>query len=157
MESRLGMRERALISLWCGASLAAFAAWLVLHGWAMTRQDPMPIWAPALAASMTGVAAGIAAWVICRGECATLSWNRGAWRLTGVGPGVSATPGSLELMLDLGPWVLLRFRTDDRRVCRWLGVGESVAGPRWHALRAALHWPVRSREVPTGPAADPAP
>jgi hypothetical protein len=123
----------------------------------MSQQDPIPTWLPGLVASMTGAVAGMSAWVISRGERATLSWNRGAWLLTGMGPDAPATRGSLALMLDLGPWVLLRFRPEDRRVCRWFGVGESVAGPRWHALRAVLYRPVGSGVAPIGPTGDSGP
>jgi hypothetical protein len=157
LELQVGPRERALVSLWCGICLAAFSAWLVAHGWTMTRQEPMPSWVPALAASATGAVAGMAAWIIGRGEPATLGWSRGAWLLTGGRSGAQATPGSVALMLDLGPWMLLRFRPADRRACHWFGVDESAAGTQWHALRAALYRPVQNGTVSKGPAGDSAP
>jgi hypothetical protein len=152
-----GLRERVLVSLWSAVSLAAFAAWLASHGWATVRPDTMPAWVPALAASVSGVLAAAAAWVCGRGERATLAWSRGSWLLTRPAPDAPATPGSLALMLDLGPWMLLRFRAVDRRASRWFCIDESAAGPAWHALRAAVYRPVRRGTAPKGPAGDPFP
>jgi hypothetical protein len=160
MDLQIGLRERSLVSLWCALSLAAFAAWLASHGWAMVRPDAMPVWVPALAASVSGALAGAGAWfTTARDELATLAWIRGSWTLTGPGSNANATAtqGSLALMLDLGPWMLLRFRADDRRGSRWFCVDESAAGSRWHLLRAALYRPVRSGTAPRGPAGDSAP
>lgn len=152
MNLRIGLRERLVVSLWCGLSLAALAAWIVSHGWVMTRPDPMPAWVAALAASIAGAIAGLVAWVVSRSGWATLGWNRGAWLLIDPAPDAAARPGSLALMLDLGPWMLLRFQPDDRSACRWFGVDEAAAGAHWHALRAAVYRPVRNGQAHDGPA-----
>lgn len=155
---QVGLRERLLVGLWCAASLAAFAAWLASHGWAMLRPDAMPPWVPALVATVSGTLAGAVAWAATgRIGSATLAWSRGNWLLTGPAPQATATRGALELMLDLGPWMLLRFRAHDRRASRWFGVDASAAGPRWHLLRAALYRPQRRGTAPRGVAGDPAP
>lgn len=148
---QVGWRERSLVSLWCAVSLAAFAAWLVAHAWAGLRADAMPAWVPALAASASAALAGAAAWAVTgRGGRTTLAWRHGGWLLGGSAPDAVATRGSLALMLDLGPWMLLRFCPGDGRACRWFGVDESAAGPRWHALRAAVYRPDRGRAAPKG-------
>jgi hypothetical protein len=41
-------------------------------------------------------------------------------------------------MIDLGPWLLLRFAPADAGPV-WLPVAEGTCGPAWRALRVALH------------------
>jgi hypothetical protein len=42
------------------------------------------------------------------------------------------------VMIDLGPWLLLRFAPADAGAV-WLPVAEAACGPAWRALRVALH------------------
>jgi hypothetical protein len=45
-------------------------------------------------------------------------------------------------MIDLGGWMLLRFRDlGVRRGGTWLAVDRARAGEQWHALRAAVFGP----------------
>jgi RNA polymerase sigma-70 factor (ECF subfamily) len=56
--------------------------------------------------------------------------------------------GTLAVMLDLGPWMLLRLQGTEPVTSRWLPISAREAGPAWHLLRAALF--ARPAQPPTG-------
>ncbi len=75
-----------------------------------------------------------------------LLWRRHAWRTT---PPVSlqwdgqrwtadGQPGTLQLMMDLGPVLVLRLHAEAGSQ-RWLAVGAREAGAAWHPLRCAVY------------------
>lgn len=61
-----------------------------------------------------------------------LAWDGQHWRVDGHHTRV-------QLMLDLGPWMLLRLRPEASSGSRWLPLAASEAGTAWGALRAALY------------------
>nr|WP_207185041.1 hypothetical protein [Rubrivivax gelatinosus] len=94
-----------------------------------------------------GLVAGLAGWRLARPRPAELRWDGSNWS-------VDAVDGALDVMLDLGGWLLLRLRPA-QGAGRWLAVSAAEAGPRLHPLRAALYWPAATREQP--PPAAPGP
>jgi hypothetical protein len=48
-------------------------------------------------------------------------------------------PAALQVMLDLGGWMLLRVRRPAAGRPRWIGVSDAATGPSGHLLRAALY------------------
>ena len=106
---------------------AAFAAWIVGQaGLGSTGQA-----LAALAAALP-VAALAWRWVAPR-PCA-LAWDGEQWRL-----GTAGEAGSVDVMIDLGGWLLLRHTSHGVGAAPvWLAVSGSAAGAALHGLRLAL-------------------
>jgi hypothetical protein len=118
------------------AAAASVVSWVLLHGGA----EP----ATAVAASVAvALAAGVAAWHGSRRDSAELRWDGQSWSLDGA-------VGRVDVMMDLGPWLLLRFQTT-AGAAHWLPVPD--AGPVRHGLRAALY----SRATASAPGVSVAP
>jgi len=100
---------------------AAFAAWL-LEVFAI---DGGPFLAGLLAATALATLLG---WRLTQPRPALLNWDGQRWSVDG-------EPGEVDVMLDFGRWMLLRFRPA-RGAVRWLPV-PAAAQP----LRAALYAP----------------
>ena len=115
---------------------AAVAAWMLGH---LQR----PAW-PALLVALPVAAL---AWRQARPEAVTLAWDGQHWRANGC-------PGSLDLMIDLGPWMLLRLQPDEpARRAIWIPVSAADAGAAQHALRAAVY-SRSSKPIPSPPPAE---
>jgi len=102
-------------------ALPALAA-AVLVAWAAASV----MLAPAAAAI-----AGVVAWRASRPRAVHLQWTGEHWAADG-------DAGEVDLMLDLGPWMLLRFRPSVGRPL-WLPVPRGEAGASEQGLRAALY------------------
>lgn len=115
--------------IWRGVqtALPALAAF-VLAWWGLS-------WLPGGASATVrpwvslGFALGIAAlaWQRSRTPAQTLAWDGQRWDLDG-------HAGTLQLMIDLGPALLLRHGGK-----HWLVASRSQAGAAWHGLRAAVY------------------
>ena len=113
---------RGFLALMPALAAAALVAWALGH---LQR----PAW-PALLVALPVAAL---AWRQARPEAVTLAWDGQHWRANGC-------PGSLDLMIDLGPWMLLRLRPDEpARRAIWIPVSAADAGAARHALRAAVY------------------
>ena len=113
---------RGALALLPGLAAAALVAWALGH---LQR----PAW-PAL---LVAVPVAVWAWRRARPQAVTLAWDGQRWSADG-------SPGHLDLMIDLGPWMLLRLRPDKpARRSVWLPVSPVDAGAAWHALRAAVY------------------
>ena len=138
--NRFGVWRTAVAAL-AGTSVALLLVWL----WA--RGEPPPLlglvaWigavlaVPALAASLM------------RMPPVTLRWDGQQWW-------VDANAGEIDVALDLGGWMLLRFRPVSaarrERSRRWLPVQRPGLEAHWHALRCAVYSP---RPAPAREAAD---
>ena len=121
-----------------GLAAAAFITWVLL--W--LGLGPAPA---ALAACVgAAVAAGaMAAWQAPKP--ASLRWDGAQWSVDG-------DAGEVVTMLDLGGWMLLRWRAP--AAARWLALSAAEAGGAWHGLRAALY---SSAAPPSSAAAGPRP
>jgi hypothetical protein len=99
----------------------ATAAWGLGHaGWSAL---------PALGAAL---AAAMLAWRRTLPAPVALSWDGQCWAADGA-------PGHLDVMIDLGPWLLLRLRPQPSGSSRWIALTAREAGATLHALRAALY------------------
>jgi len=147
---------RAAVAAVAGVGLVVLLAWLA------TRSEPTPplglaAWigallaVPALAASLMRVPA------------VTLRWDGQQWwlaRLTRssrapAAAQIEAVAGEVEVALDFGAWMLLRFRPASsarrERSARWLPAQRRGLESHWHALRCAVYSP---RPAPARDAAD---
>jgi hypothetical protein len=116
---------RALRVLTPAAAAGALAMWGLGHAGA----PPTAALAIVLA-TVLGVAA--AAWWRTAPVAVTLSWDGLAWAADGA-------PGRLEVMLDLGPWLLLRLQPLPAGPVRWLAVSAGEVAAALHGLRAAVY------------------
>jgi hypothetical protein len=101
---------------------AALAAWAAGHAGAAP--------APMLAAAALAAAAAAFAFARVLPGPADLRWDGQAWTADGV-------PGTLDIAVDAGAWMLLRLRPAAGGAVRWLPVGAAEAGAAWHGLRVA--------------------
>jgi hypothetical protein len=149
--STLSRAWRAALALLAGVSVAVPVAWtlpwLAASGegrwsaaWLQTLGDPLVQAVLALSAAALVVGA---LW-LARRRCATagrtLRWDGQDWLLDGHGGGPGQR-GDADLMLDLGPWMLVRFRPLPPRGARaatWLTLSAAGDAARWAALRGAL-------------------
>ena len=130
------MHAAPAVSVWCGgagawracrAALPALAA-TALGAWALEHLQ-WAVW-PAL-----GLAPAVAAlaWGWARPQPLHLAWDGQQWHADG-------RAGQLDLMMDLGPWMLLRLLPHDApRRSLWIALDASDAGVNHHALRAAVY------------------
>mgnify|MGYP001187685297 CR=1 FL=1 len=105
------------------------AAWVLRH-----------VEASVAPAAMVAAAVLLLAWRLSRPRERLLQWDGQRWTVDGV-------PGRLQLMVDLGRFLLLRLHPEQGRG-PWLAVTATEAGAAWHALRAAVY--SRPPETPAG-------
>ena len=115
-----GAAAAATMSMWA-------LAWLGVH-------DALPAAALAL---MVGALAGWWAWRCGVAPPAQLNWDGQQWRLRAHGANADSV-GTLRVVIDLGPWMLLRFDTEAGRVS-WQALSAPATGPAWPALRSAVY------------------
>jgi hypothetical protein len=115
---------------------AAFVAWIAGHaGLGLPGQ--------AIAALAAALPAAALAWRAAAPQPRALAWDGEQWRL---GPADEA--GRVDVMIDLGGWLLLRHTGHGvGAVPVWLAVSGSVVGAALHGLRLALQ-----ARVPVSPA-----
>ena len=158
----LGRAWRAALSLLVGASVAVPLAWglpYVAAHWGGSRPDPLidalgsPVVQAAIALWLAAMAVA-AFWLARRSSSArerTLRWDGRDWVLAGDAQGRPDQRGDAALMLDLGPWMLVRFlpyAAVGHGAVTWLPL--TVAGDlaRWAALRGALwNWRADRRDA----------
>jgi hypothetical protein len=100
---------------------------------------PSALAAGTAAAACTGA---LAAWRCAPHDRGRLAWDGARWLLDG-------QPGQLQVMLDLGRWMLLAFRAADAPGRpRWLPVSDDRL-PQALALRAAVY--CRALPIQTNP------
>ncbi|HKX43433.1 MAG TPA: hypothetical protein VJO99_19900 [Burkholderiaceae bacterium] len=156
----------------CGVGALAALAITALLAWLGTRAEPLP---PLELAAWAGALFGVAmlGGSLMRMPAVALRWDGRQWWLARVSPSrgaaaeVDAMPGDIEVALDLGGWMLLRFRPQPALSPRpryrprwpighaqstWLPVQRLGLEAHWHALRCAVYSP---RPAPARDAADP--
>jgi hypothetical protein len=134
-----GLPERAVLAMIGGACAPAMGAWTWSHIDAAAGPDGRgaAAWvAVGVGAAMLGSWLG---WRLAPRSSHTLAWRQGQWTL---GPCAAAPHGgTVQVKLDVGSWMLLRFRPTNTGPMTWLAVSSRDAGPAWHALRATLFAP----------------
>jgi len=148
--SALGRAWRAALSLLVGATVAVPLAWglpyFAAH-WGSRQPDALfealgdPLVQGALALWAAAMAAG-AWWLWQRASVTgerTLRWDGQDWVLACDPHGRPEQRGDAELMLDLGPWMLVRFLPyGGVGAAIWLPLTAGLDLARWAALRGAL-------------------
>jgi hypothetical protein len=103
----------------------------------------MPAWLRAGVVAL-GLVLALLVLVGARRRESELRWTGARWQLTATGDaGDAGCDGNVRVMIDLGPWMLLRFTPNDvrRRAGSWLPVQRSGLESRWHGLRCAVYAP----------------
>jgi hypothetical protein len=160
--STLGRAWHAALSLLVGASAAVPIAWALpyIAADAGSRQaDALRdgLADPAVQAAITlwvGMGVFAAFWLSRKNAAAnerTLRWDGQDWMLVGAALGSPDQRGDAALMLDLGPWMLVRFApyaaaSGGFGAGTWLPLTLAGDPARWAALRGALwNWRGESR------------
>jgi hypothetical protein len=113
------------------------------------------VWGQAMPAVLALAAAATIGGFVSLAACAsvrsgTLQWDGVKWQWT-CSRAASGAPvaGVLQIRIDLGFWMLLRFVADFPvglgRVT-WLPVQQRAIAGDWHALRCAVHGPTQGGE-----------
>ena len=113
----------------CANVLVPAAAVAAVALWALGHAAQSAWWA------LPGVLS-VAAWSAWRlpTQGVDLSWDGQAWQANG-------QRGRLAVMLDLGPWFLLRLQPEAASSAVWIPVAAVLPAGAWHGLRAALYGP----------------
>jgi len=130
-------------SLWRGVVallLAACAACLLAFASAVGDSAPWPIRMASWLVAATSVLGGLS---LLRCPPRSLRWDSQAWHL-GPEAAIGEEPwhGRIDVCLDLGGFMLLRFVndvTDDGPRTAWLPVQRLGLESRWHAFRCAVY------------------
>lgn len=121
--------SRSLAGLWIAAA-ASLIAWLVLAELPL----PLALTAGAASAAALALAAPLLRPAPCLLRCDGADW----W--WSPASGAPALRGQLQVALDLGSLLLLRFDPAGRaRGRRWIPVATGGAQAGWHALRRAVY------------------
>jgi hypothetical protein len=110
-----------------GAGLAALSAGVTLV-WTLLHLD-IPAAVAWLSAAVAALAAGGATWRAAASAPVALRWDGQRWL-------ADDAEGEVDVMIDFGAWMLLRWRGAGTR---WFPLPESEAGGAWPALRRALY------------------
>jgi hypothetical protein len=158
--SALGRAWRAALSLLVAGSVAVPIAWglpyIAAHRGSRQPDrlldalgDPL---VQALIAVWVAAMAVAAFWLARRRSTAaerTLRWDGEDWLLAADSHGRPEQRGDAALMLDLGPWMLVRFLPyAGMGSATWLPLTVGLDLARWAALRGALwNWRAGSRDA----------
>jgi hypothetical protein len=113
----------------------------VLCAWAVQSQRAQATMWLALALAAGAVGLGVSLWRVLP---VTLAFDGSGWFLWSAGHENDAPiAGDVQLSLDLGAWMLLRFVPSSRAEAgarpRWLPVQFSAPEREWHELRCAIY------------------
>lgn len=115
----------------CAVALLGAAAAASLAAWMVEQAGIAPI-GQALAAAVAAMTGALASRRFLPSPAGRLAWDGTQWIWRGV-------DGDLQVAIDLGPWLLLRFVPWQGGRVAWLPVGRAAAGAAWHPLRAAVY------------------
>ena len=129
----------------CQVVLKRFGAWrgavsaltavsiLCVIGWLASRDQPASVIIIVLALS-TCLAIIVLLVSLLRMPRRLLRWDGQLWHL-------AESPGELAVVVDLGPWMLLRFVANNSKRVVWLPAQRRGLETEWHALRCAVYSP----------------
>ena len=128
------------IAVW----LLAGSSVLSLMVWGFASRESNPLTHMALAGILASSSVAIAI-QLTRQQACSLRWDARNWYL-GRADQIGDEPlqGDLSVVIDLGPWMLLRFDpagAAPRRQVRWLPVQRRGLEAHWHELRCAVYSP----------------
>jgi hypothetical protein len=127
-----------------GVSLALLAAAGVLVAWLVLR-DAATARVLSIGATVLGLVVLSGAASLLRAVPLSLRWDTQRWHCGPVATaGEEPRAGEVDVALDLGDWMLLKFRADGANrpwhAC-WLGVQRRGQEGDWQALRCAVYSP----------------
>ncbi|MCE9659451.1 MAG: hypothetical protein K8R60_12890 [Burkholderiales bacterium] len=139
----------------CEVTVVRFAAWrtavavvaaaalLSLAAWLLTSPLGESAWVrgAVAAAALATLALAASLW---RVPPVRLVWDGFGWSVAPVSGAEPATSGTLDVAVDLGAFLLLRFVAVGRRGpggLRWIPVGRAGLEREWHAFRCAVYSP----------------
>ena len=130
---------------WRAAVLALTVSGLTVMGaWLLQREQLLSAWV------VVGIVCGapLLAWLgvsLAKVSAVDLCWDGLGWSLRSrLTANADPVAGEVSVAIDLGAWMLLRFRPLNASRWRrptWLPVQRRGIEPRWHALRCAVHAP----------------
>ncbi len=121
------------IGLCAGAAGANLAAWSALQAQVALPMVVATTLAAAAAASLSALW-----WVRRDATSGVLAWDGGAWQWSP--DAVASLAVEPRVMIDLGPWLLLRIApTGPARPALWRVASRRHAGASWSQWRAALY------------------
>ena len=139
---------RAVVVILAASAAFSAVAWFVARG----RNDGV---AGLLACGLALTVAGAGALLAGRREPLSLRWDTRQWHL---GPASTAGQepgcGDLQVAIDLGPWMLLRWHPDAASrgaAVTWLPVQRRGLESQWHTLRCAVYSPRSAVGVDAAP------
>jgi hypothetical protein len=113
------------------AAAASLLLWLAL--WSHT-----PLLVALGAAAVAALTGAVLLWRRGGGDAVTLAWDGAQWWLRRRGE-AEPRAGQMQLMVDLGAWLLLCFHPVQGACAHWVALSQARYRPHWHALRCALH------------------
>jgi hypothetical protein len=140
----------------CTITVARFAAWRVavaavalavlasLAAWLVGSPLGASAWVRAGVAAAALASLGLAA-SLWRQRPVRLRWDGFVWTMAPAFDLAAERPGRLEVAIDLGSFLLLRFLPAAGArpaAVRWIPVGRAGLERDWHAFRCAVHSPV---------------
>lgn len=139
---RHSLQERLVWATWAGLCVGVGAAGLAMHASSAADLHDAWAWGAWIGAAAALAAAGLA-WRAMPDAPWRLELRGHDWVLTTISNPSDVRVGKVDAMMDLGGWMLLRFR-DAEAAARhetWLTASASRVGYLWHPLRAALFCP----------------
>ena len=136
-ELRLRRFDVWQVAVWlvAGAAIAAMAAWAVATWKSQPESGRAIVLIVAVGLSMATVGLALS---LARVEGGVLTCAEGAWVF--VSDAGARRTGTLEVAMDLGAFLLLRFDSQ-RRTIAWLPVQRRGIEAQWHGLRCAVYSP----------------
>ena len=136
--------------------MVALAGLATLGAWLLASPLGERMWTQAGVALAAIATVGLAA-SLWRQPVLRLHWDGAGWTVAAASGVGREVPGRMELAIDLGSFLLLRFRpagSSEPSAVRWIPVGRIGLEHEWHAFRCAVHSPQPS---PARPSAAPSP
>ena len=120
------------------AAIGTLCAWLVLAPWGQLAAARVAVGLAAL--SMLALVLSL-----FRMPSGTLRWSGSDWSFADLAePSATPVAGEVDVAIDLGGFLLLRFASPDergRRRVRWLAVQRPGLEREWHSFRCAVYSP----------------
>lgn len=127
------------------------ATWAAANGvaWALSWTEASA-WSSGVVIMLAAGVAALLTWRALRRHAAViglLAWDTASWHWAAAG--AATQPGRVQVMIDLGPWMLLRFNpVAPRAAGTWLAISRGAAAGQWPAWRAALYAATPEEAVP---------
>jgi hypothetical protein len=138
---------RAAVGTVAAAALASLAAWL----FASPLGEDAWVRAGVAAAALATLALAVSLW---RVSPVRLVWDGVGWSVAPASGAEPAASGTLDVAVDLGGFLLLRFVPAGRSgpaAVRWIPVGRAGLEREWHAFRCAVYSPRPAAADPRQP------